>query len=207
MVKGDALMLLDGKGTVYSAEVVYDRLPVCKLRITSKHFIERSKDAYVHIAIAVLRQPDRLEWFVEKATEIGADEISLLLCERCEKQHISMRRIEKILISALKQSGRPWLPVFNAPKTFKDFIEQEHEKNKYIAHCMYEEKEELLLISRTTQGASLIVIGPEGDFSRNEIQMALSRHFIPVSIGPTRLRSETAGVVACALLCVAGKNK
>jgi 16S rRNA (uracil1498-N3)-methyltransferase len=139
---------------------------------------------------------DRFEWFLEKATEIGVSEITPIICEHSERKFIKNERFEKIIVAAMKQSNQHFLPKLNDPIIFKDFLKQEFSDQLFIAHCEETDKKllkELIL----PKNPVTILIGPEGDFSAKEIQLAIDSNFIPVSLGNTRLRTETAGIVAC----------
>lgn len=193
---GDQIELIDGKGNFYEAIITEPNPKKCKVEIvkTLKEFGKRNH--YLHIAIAPTKNMDRFEWFLEKATEIGIDEITPILCEHSERKVIKPERLEKIIISAVKQSIKAYKPKLNGLISYKDFIQQELEENKYIAHCEDWEKQAL----KNTYGkgkSATILIGPEGDFSPEEIELAKENGFIETSLGPSRLRTETAGVVAC----------
>ena len=152
-------------------------------------------DYYLHIAIAPTKNNDRLEWFLEKATEIGIDEITPIICQNSERKFVKQERLEKIIQSAMKQSLKFTLPKLNEPIKFNDFIDQDFNGKKCIAHCEDDEKTLLKTLVNTKEKIT-ILIGPEGDFSTQEIKKALSKKFIPISLGESRLRTETAGLVA-----------
>jgi 16S rRNA (uracil1498-N3)-methyltransferase len=155
----------------------------------------------ISIAISLLKNTNRFEWFLEKATEIGISEIIPLICERTEKERFRYDRMQGICISAMLQSQQTWLPVLQEPGKFESFVTQQFENcSKYIAHCMDEESKTQLHRQISKSSDQLICIGPEGDFTKTEIELALQHHFIPVSLGETRLRTETAAVVAATLL-------
>jgi 16S rRNA (uracil1498-N3)-methyltransferase len=149
-----------------------------------------------HIAIAPTKNIERLEWFLEKATEIGIKEITPVLCEHSERKIINMERLEKIIVSAMKQSLKTYIPVLNPLTRFTDFVSKPFNGQKFIAHCTEGIRSELIH-SYVKQSESLILIGPEGDFSPKEIEFAKSNGFIEISLGKSRLRTETAGIVAC----------
>ena len=201
---GDQILLTDGKGTKAITEIINDHRKHCGVRLISSEQ-EDAPQRKVTIAISLIKNTSRFEWFLEKATEIGVTEIIPLLCERTEKEKFRYERLNGILISAMLQSQQCWLPILHQPTHFKNAIELSNEE-KFIAHCADDEKHSLIneLVKHsplTTHHSSLILIGPEGDFTENEIASALSKGFEPVSLGNTRLRTETAGVVAAALLC------
>ena len=151
----------------------------------------------LHIAIAPTKNIDRIEWFAEKCTEIGIDAITLLHCRYSERKEVKNERIEKIIISAAKQSLKATLPALSGITDFKKFITQPFDGDKYIAHC-YDQENKILLKNACKPGTNtLVLIGPEGDFSTEEVEAAIAGGFIPVSLGNSRLRTETAGVVAC----------
>ena len=155
---------------------------------------EKQHNYHLHIAIAPTKNMDRYEWFLEKATEIGIDEITPIICEHSERKVITTERCNRILLSAMKQSLKYHLPKLNEAITLKDFLKQDFEGNKYIAHC--EEGNKTELRTEIKEERTLILIGPEGDFSPTEIEMALQNQFKAVSLGTSRLRTETAGLVA-----------
>jgi 16S rRNA (uracil1498-N3)-methyltransferase len=152
---------------------------------------------FLHIAIAPTKSSDRFEWFVEKAVEIGVEEVTPLLSEHSERRTLNMERIDKIVVSAMKQSLNLNFPKINQPVEFKDFIRQKSEEIKCIAYC--EEKSITFAKTIASGKSTLTMIGPEGDFSKQEVETAISNGFIPVSLGRNRLRTETAGVVSCAI--------
>ena len=192
---GDAINMVDGKGSLYEGVIVKITSHECHVRITNKISEYGKRDYYLHIAVAPTKNIDRIEWFVEKATEIGIDEITPILCEHSERKVIKTDRFEKIMISAIKQSGKAYLPKLNNIITFKELISTSFSEGKFIAHCY--EQEKTPLIKAITDNSNLIVIGPEGDFSEKEIKDAITHNFKPVSLGNSRLRTETAALVAC----------
>lgn len=192
----DHIQLIDGKGNFYQAQIANADPKRCKVNITKiiKEFSKRNH--YLHIAIAPTKNIDRFEWFLEKATEIGIDEITPILCEHSERKIIKPERLEKVIISAIKQSLKAYKPKLNELTNYRDFIEQNFDGIKYIAHCEENEKETLKLNYNLGNNV-LILIGPEGDFSPTEIILAKQNNFKEISLGESRLRTETAGVVAC----------
>lgn len=207
MKNGEDLLLTDGKGTKAHAVIIDDHRKHCSVKILS-HIIEPEKKPKVSIAISLIKNTSRFEWFLEKATEIGINEIIPLICERTEKEKFRLDRMQNILVSAMLQSQQCWLPVLHEPIVFDELINQEREGNKFIAHCLPEQKQQLSSLiydSRLTiHDSHIILIGPEGDFTEKEIQSALQKNFIPVALGNTRLRTETAGIVAASLLANTG---
>ncbi len=196
MENGEQIQLTDGKGTLANAVITDNHKKSCLVSITHRT-IEQAKNKKVTIAISLLKNAARFEWFLEKVTELGIAEIVPLLCERTEKQHFRFDRMNGILISAMLQSHQTWKPKLQSPIKFNDYIQQAIFDNKLIAHCETNPKTHLKEIS--AQNSNLILIGPEGDFTSKEI--AFARDFIPVSLGDTRLRTETAGVAAAVFLC------
>ena len=192
--KGDVLDFTDGKGNLYKAEITLADSRKCRLQIVSSDQKEKQHNYHLHIAIAPTKNMDRFEWFLEKATEIGIDEITPIICSRSERKVIKTERGNRILLSAMKQSLKYHLPKLNEAINLNDFIKQDFEGAKYIAHCEDGEKKELKTRNKTEK--SLILIGPEGDFSQKEIELALQNQFKAVSLGTSRLRTETAGIVA-----------
>ncbi len=199
MKPGERLKLTDGKGSLVAVEIIEDHKKKCTVKVVEKDFIEK-KNQQVCIAISLLKTASRFEWFLEKATEIGVTEIIPLLCNRTEKQHFRYDRMQQILISAMMQSKQVWLPQLHEPVSFKTTISSAAYSTKLIAHCLEEDKSSL---ADYRHADSLqILIGPEGDFTKEEINTALAANFKPVALGSTRLRAETAGVVAATLLVV-----
>lgn len=188
----DEVSLLDGVGGVYHARIEEDNPKKCLLQIIT--VTQETQPAHeVHIAIAPTKNMDRIEWFVEKATEIGMTELTLLICDHSERKIVKIERLEKILISAMKQSKRTFIPKLNAVVTFSEFMKQ-HTQGA-LAHCEEGEKKSLQTVCRASNYP--ILIGPEGDFSSKEIAAAKTNGFDFVVLGNTRLRTETAGLYAC----------
>jgi 16S rRNA (uracil1498-N3)-methyltransferase len=197
--QNDCIFLVDGKGGFYKAAIsaIVGKKCLLKIQETQKDFNKRNYR--LHIAIAPTKNIDRIEWFAEKATEIGIDEITPIICHRSERRIIKTDRIEKICISAMKQSLKAYLPKVNEAVAFNDFITTIQAESKFIAHCLPENKQELKALI-PSQKDILILIGPEGDFSKQEIELAIKHQFIPVSLGNSRLRTETAALVACTIV-------
>jgi len=201
MQVGERMQLTDGKGHVFMATIANNDKKKCAVEISDVQILEPSPNK-VSIAISLVKNTSRFEWFLEKATEIGVAEIIPLICTRTEKQHFRYDRMNGILVSAMLQSQQAWVPVLHQPVKYADYIKKSIESdfsNKFIAHCEIE-SEKILLSTFPVQNKSTILIGPEGDFSREEIATALQNGFLPVSLGQTRLRTETAGMVAAVLL-------
>ena len=199
---GDILHLTDGKGFFYEAELADAGKRQVLARILSKTAAPLLRPARLHMAIAPTKQMERLEWFLEKATEIGVDEITPLICQRSERDSLRLVRLEKVLISAMKQSLRAWLPKLNAPMKFQDFAKKTSEAQKRLAWCS-DEPLPHLKNTISDQQDMVIAIGPEGDFSPEEIRIALENGFQGVSLGKARLRTETAGLLAVTVFNVA----
>jgi len=201
MKAGEQLNLTDGKGNLLTCEIAEEHKKRCSVTINSKKQIPNSKKKII-IAISLLKNTDRFEWFLEKATEIGVSEIFPLICERTEKEKFRYDRMKGICISAMLQSRQCWLPILHEPQPFNhQTIKQFIHSQKLIAHCTNSNKKTISQFPNSQIQNSLICIGPEGDFTKEEIELALQNNFVPVSLGETRLRTETAGVVAVALLC------
>ncbi len=207
MKAGEQLNLTDGKGNLLTCEITNDNRKHCAVEIKgTRHKAQGTRR--VSVAISILKNTNRFEWFLEKATEIGVSEIIPLICERTEKEKFRYDRMNQICISAMLQSQQVWLPVLHDPQPFNNqTIQQFNHPQKFIAHCNDSIKQQVNHLAnrqagQTIQQSALILIGPEGDFTSDEIKQALENDFLPVSLGETRLRSETAGVVAAALLCL-----
>lgn len=202
--EGDQLQLVDGKGGFYKAEIAEAHAKKCKLLITYKQLNYGKKDFHLHLAIAPTKNIDRFEWFLEKCTEIGIDEITPILSEHSERKVIKPERLEKILVSAMKQSVKAYLPKLNKLTPLKELLETATENNKFIAHCNEGEKPHLKDVIDAGDNV-LLLIGPEGDFSPEEVELAKQSEFCEISLGTSRLRTETAGVVACHIVNLANE--
>ena len=200
MQNGQQLQLTNGKGDLITAEIIDDNRKKCVVKILT-HSVETPANRKVTIAISLVKNSTRFEWFLEKATELGVYQIVPLLCSRTEKQHFRHDRMKNILVSAMLQSQQAWLPVLHEPIKFWNYISGSGSNEKFIAHCE-DDKPRIELTSYHPFKDSTILIGPEGDFSPDEIALALQHNFQPVALGNTRLRTETAGVVAATLLCL-----
>lgn len=197
---GDQVTFIDGKGWFYEAEIISITKKISILQITNRWEDTNHWDTPIHIAIAPTKNIDRFEWFLEKVTEIGINTITPLLCEHSERKNIRLDRLEKILVAATKQSLKASLPVLNDLTPFSEFIQsQPLDKQQFIAY-LGEVANPHLKDAYQQKEAVTVLIGPEGDFSPQEIQKALAQGFKGVSLGNSRLRTETAGVVACHIL-------
>jgi 16S rRNA (uracil1498-N3)-methyltransferase len=204
--KGDILHLTDGKGNLYETAISDDHPKRCSVEVLSVQSRYMKRDFCVHIAIAPTKNPGRMEWFLEKVTEIGVDEITPLICEHSERTFINTSRLEKILVSAMKQSLKAYLPKLHDPAEFNPFIQKPFSGQKFIGYCEQDETKLLKNLYKTGENA-LILIGPEGDFSGKEIREAKNSGFIPISLGKSRLRTETAGIVACHTINLANEDE
>jgi 16S rRNA (uracil1498-N3)-methyltransferase len=191
----DILYVTNGLGYLFKTEIVLASDSKCSVKIVSFEKKEPSK-YQLHLAVAPTKMNDRYEWFLEKATEIGIHEITPIICERSERKVINNDRFDKIILAAMKQSNELYLPKLNPAVPFKEFIKKNNDGIQLIAHCEETDKKTLKTVLQTNQNVT-IVIGPEGDFSDKEIALALENKYIAVSLGNTRLRTETAAVVAC----------
>lgn len=193
---GDNITVVDGAGGYYKAVITNPHHKHCAFEITETQLEFGKRNYKLHIAIAPTKNIERLEWFIEKVTEIGIDEITPIICRHSERKVIKEERLEKIIVSAAKQSLKAYFPKLNPLSTFDQLLQKHEAAQKFIAHC-YEEDKRLLQTEIGKSTDVLILIGPEGDFSMEEVQKAISAGFKPVSLGESRLRTETAGVVAC----------
>lgn len=200
--KGEKVNIVDGKGGFYMAEIADANPKKCMLQILSKIKEFGKRNFHLHIAIAPTKNNDRFEWFLEKATEIGIDEITPLITEHSERKTLNTERFEKILVSAVKQSVKAYLPKLHQPVAFKELVTNAAEEKKFIAYVDENHRDHLKNRVQMNDHV-LILIGPEGDFSKTEIELALKNGFVPVSLGASRLRTETAGVVACHIVNLA----
>lgn len=193
---GDVIHVIDGKGNFYETEITDANPQKCSVKIISKKQVSSPKKYHLHIAISPTKNADRIEWMLEKCTEFGVDEFSFIICKRTEKTGVKTERLKKIAESAVKQSIQAILPIINEAQTFKEFVSTQNNASKYIAHCLEQDKTELKTMLQNTQ--TLILIGPEGDFTEDEIKLAIENKFQPITLGNTRLRTETAGLYAAA---------
>lgn len=201
--EGDIIFLMNGEGIFYKAEVTMTTGKRCAYKIIETMPQTRPWHAHLHIAMAPTKMMDRVEWMIEKATEIGCDEFSFLECQFSERRQLRTDRVEKIIVSAMKQSRKAWKPIANELQSFCSFIEQPRDGGKYICHCHDEVERtdlfELLKENRNNEGTPqdiTILIGPEGDFSIEEVKFAIKNGYKSVSLGNQRLRTETAALSA-----------
>lgn len=202
--QGDKVKIADGAGNFYTAEITEPNPKKCKLSVINIQKEYEKRPFYLHMAVAPTKNIDRFEWFLEKATEIGIDEITPLLCEHSERKVIKPERLERILVSAMKQSVKAYLPKLNLITGFDKFILQNRTGQKFIAHChgtgLQHLKNKVSKESDVT-----ILIGPEGDFSLTEVSSAKDAGYTEISLGKSRLRTETAGVAACHIVNLANE--
>lgn len=191
----DILFVTNGLGFLFKTKITLASDTKCTVKIVS---VEKglTPKYHLHLAVAPTKMNDRYEWFLEKATEIGIAEITPIICDHSERKAIKTDRFDKIIQSAMKQSNQFYLPKLNEPISFKDFIKVKNDGIQLIAHCEETNKKSLKDILKPNENIT-ILIGPEGDFSEKEIQLALENKYIPISLGNTRLRTETAAIVAC----------
>ena len=203
---GDEMFLMDGVGNYYRAQVTIAATHHCYYEILEQMPQEPQWKGRVQLGIAPTKMLDRVEWMLEKATEIGVDEVSFLNCQFSERKLFKTPRHEKIVVSAMKQSHKAWKPVLNEIVSFKSFINQPHEGRKYIAHC-YEEVPRTYLFDELRKPSdsedAIVLIGPEGDFSIDEVKMAIEAGWQSVHLGKSRLRTETAGLSAVMMMQLA----
>jgi len=209
MQNGEQLQLANGNGILLTAEITDNNRKKCSVKVIRSVNEQRTTNN-ISIVISLIKNTTRFEWFLEKATEIGVTEIIPLICERTEKTVFKYERLKSILVSAMLQSQQCWLPVLHEPVPFgklwqssKNLPKPDDYQQKFIAHCLDSAKRNLKDMNNESLSSKIILIGPEGDFTPAEIDQAMQHHFIAVSLGNNRLRTETAGVAAAALLCLA----
>lgn len=193
--EGDKIHITNGLGFLFTSEIITASEKKCEVKIIDNKFYEPTP-FYTHIAVAPTKMNDRFEWFLEKATEIGIHEITPIICDHSERKVYKTERAEKIIQAAMKQNNTFYLPKINEPIPFSEFVKKEFESQKFIAHCEETNKKSFKNELKINSNI-LILIGPEGDFSTKEINTAIKNNFTPVALGNTRLRTETAALVAC----------
>ena len=191
----DILYVTNGLGLLFKTEITLASDSKCTVKIISFEKSAPSK-YHLHLAVAPTKMNDRYEWFLEKATEIGIHEITPIICDRSERKVINTERFDKIILTAMKQCNQLYLPKLNSAMTFKEFVKLKNEGLQLVAHCEETDKKTLKSVLVPNENITML-IGPEGDFSEKEIEAALENNYIPVSLGNTRLRTETAAIVAC----------
>jgi 16S rRNA (uracil1498-N3)-methyltransferase len=199
MQNGEQLQLTDGKGNIFTVAITDNNRKKCVVNIlqTTSNKLQTTN---ITIAISLIKNNSRFEWFLEKATELGVSEIIPLICTRTEKTAFKAERMKSILVSAMLQSQQCWLPVLHEPVKFAAAVSVTGYQQKFIAHCIVDAKRSLPDLNNPSLASKIILIGPEGDFTQDEVGLALQHHFNAVSLGHTRLRTETAGIVAATLL-------
>jgi len=191
--RDDRVVLIDGRGGWYEASIEEDHPKRCSLRIQSHIPDYQPLSYHLHLAVSPTKNIDRFEWFLEKATEIGISEITPLICHRSERKHIKPERLERILVSAMKQSLRAYKPILNAPANMENFLARDAgEGTKGIAHCYPTDRKGISDLNRT--GNYTLLVGPEGDFTEEEVEKAIQAGYKPFHLGQSRLRTETAAV-------------
>lgn len=203
MKPGDEMVLMDGVGTFFKAEVAVASPHHCVYRVVEEMPQLPQWHGRYHIAMAPTKLMDRTEWMLEKVTEIGVDEVSLLNCDNSERRVAKPARLEKILVSAMKQSRKAWKPVLNDMAAFRKFVSEPRGGMKFIAHCYEEIPRTYLydeLCGRDVSEAVTVLIGPEGDFTPDEVRMAVDAGYVSVHLGQSRLRTETATMVAVMMM-------
>jgi len=194
--KGDLVRLVDGKGGYFKGQIQDDNPENCGIKIQERLSGGIKMSGKLHVCIAPTKRMDRFEWFLEKATEIGVTSITPILCQRSERKKVRIDRMEKILVSAMKQSGRAELPQLHEPVNFKECVSGDTTGSKFIAYCGEGKKNDIRKVEFT--GQNTILIGPEGDFTDEEVIHAVSHGYMALSMGAATLRTETAGVMICA---------
>jgi 16S rRNA (uracil1498-N3)-methyltransferase len=222
LAAGDELLLMDGQGSFFRAEITVADNHRCLYRILETMPQQPAWEGHIHIAVAPTKLNDRMEWFAEKAAEIGMDELSFLDCKFSERHVIKCERIDKIIISAVKQSHKAWKPVLNEMMSFDKFVRQERKGDKFICHCYDEGDIEPLsqtlpqtevldkpfLMDVLRRGVeTTVLVGPEGDFSVDEVRLALRNGYRSVSLGTSRLRTETAALAAVHMMQIINQKR
>lgn len=214
LAEGDGMFLMDGVGTFYRAVITMATKKRCFYQITDVIPQKKSWHGHIHLAIAPTKMMERMEWMVEKAVEVGVDEISFIDCRFSERQSVRIDRLEKIVVSAMKQSRKPFKPILNELADFSNFIDRSVSEDKpcangFIAHCYDDVSRSYLfddLKDIPVDGNVTILVGPEGDFSVEEVRLAMSRGYKSITLGKSRLRTETAGLIAVTMAQIQKSN-
>ena len=196
MREGDAIHVTDGCGNLYRCRIVQADDHSCVVEVAEQEFSIPNSQSSIHLAVAPTKNPARMEWLVEKAVEIGVGEITLLLCDHSERTFLKTERLEKLAVSAMKQSLHLTLPHINPAVSLREWVGAQANGQKFIAHCEADRPRMPLAAALQPGMDAVVLIGPEGDFSEEEIALALDAGFTPVSLGPSRLRTETAALYA-----------
>ncbi len=194
---GTQVFLIDGKGGLYKAEIISETKRNVGLKVLESTKEYQKRNHHLHIAVAPTKNIDRIEWFLEKATEIGIDEITPIICDRSERRIVKEDRLNKVITAAVKQSLQAYHPVLNPQINLSDFLNRPNDSNKMIAHCISEASRQYIGQVALPKQHYTILIGPEGDFTPDEIALALQCGYKPLTLGNTRLRTETAALEAC----------
>ncbi|MBC34485.1 MAG: 16S rRNA (uracil(1498)-N(3))-methyltransferase [Bacteroidetes bacterium] len=195
MGNGDQFHITDGKGGLFTVEIIDEHPKRCSVQVINSEIEYQKRSTYLHLAVAPTKNISRYEWFLEKATEIGIDEITPIICEHSERKEVKIKRLIKVVVAAIKQSLKAYIPKLNETIKFKDLISTDFDGDKYIAYC--EGEPQLLKNAYKSGKNALILIGPEGDFSPEEVDLAIKNGFQTISLGQSRLRTETAAIAAC----------
>lgn len=200
--EGESLNVVDGKGTLYQGKLISITKKNCYVRIDKIFENYSCRDYYIHIAISPIKNHDRIEWFIEKSIEIGVDEISFIRCERTLRKKIKLERLHRTALSAMKQTLKAKIPIINDIIDFDDFVNVNNKSNMFICHLENENRKNLFHYRKEISDnyKHCILIGPEGDFTSNEIKLSKKMNHHPITLGTSRLRTETAGVVSCSIL-------
>lgn len=202
---GSEIKITDGKGSFFDAHITEPHPKHCKVEIDRKELWVKPWNGILHLAVAPTKNMERMEWLVEKITELGVDMVTPLLCRYSERKELKPARLEKIMVSAMKQSQKALLPALNPLTPFSVFVERSFQGEKLIAHC-YDGEKKTLRQACISGKDMLVMIGPEGDFSEEEVALALKKEFTPVTLGDTRLRTETAALLACSAFHLTGQK-
>lgn len=197
LVEGEKIKIADGNGKIYLATITNAHFKKCAFEIEQTIEEQTTPRPHIHIAIAPTKSNDRIEWMLEKAIEVGLSELSFLVCKHSERKEINLERFYKVAISAMKQSGRAFLPKLNPIVSFDKFVNTTYESEKFIAHVPQHGTSPNLINATKGSGKYLVMIGPEGDFSQSELKLAKDKLYTPISLGNFVLRTETAGLIAC----------
>jgi 16S rRNA (uracil1498-N3)-methyltransferase len=193
--EGNEIFITDGNGNLLKVEITVANQNSCDVKVLERKSNHEKRDYYIHMAVAPTKNNDRYEWFLEKATEIGIDEITPIIGQHSERKKVKIERYQKVILAAVKQSLKAYIPKINEAIKLKDFLESDFEGDKFIAHCVEDDRKSLKS-ELTKNSRYLILIGPEGDFSKDEIALAINKGFTPVTLGNFRLRTETAALAA-----------
>ncbi len=199
MRRGERLRLTDGRGNLVDGELASDHKKHCQVRVLARRSLP-AEPLRITLAVSLIKNVHRFEWLLEKVTELGVSVIQPLLCARTERTQFRPDRMKGILVSAMLQSQQCWLPELREPAALESVIRSADQEQKFIAHCLDGEKRSLPDLVNGSLPTKIILVGPEGDFTAGEVDLAVRHHFLPVTLGETRLRAETAGMVAAVLL-------